>query len=94
MSPVTHIHSLYIHDDIYAYVYKLFVKHVQLFRALFGKYVEDPSFAMYGIMAVSALLLRKGADIHAVAQSGRSPYQILPFLGTLMTILADYDDIM
>ena len=49
---------------------------------------------MYGIIAVAALLLRKGADIHATNHSGRSAYQILPFLATLMTVLADYEDIM
>ena len=49
---------------------------------------------MYGIMGVAALLLRKGADIHTANRNGRSPYQILPFLGTLLTVLADFEDIM
>ena len=49
---------------------------------------------MYGIIAVTALLLRNGADMHAANHSGRTPYHILPFLGTLMTVLADYEDIM
>ena len=66
----------------------------QLHKALFGKYVEDASSVMYGVIAVAALLLRKGADIHQTNKNGRSAYNYLPFLGTLMTVLADYEDIM
>jgi ankyrin repeat protein len=66
----------------------------KLYKALFGKYVNESMSVMYGIMGVAALLLRKGADIHTANRNGRSPYQILPFLGTLLTVLADFEDII
>jgi ankyrin repeat protein len=66
----------------------------KLYKALFGKYVNESTSVMYGIMAVAALLLRKGADIHTTNRNGRSPYQILPFIGTLLTVLADFEDII
>ena len=49
---------------------------------------------MYGIIAVAALLVRKGADIHQNNKNGRSPYHYMPFIATLMTVLADNEDIM
>lgn len=49
---------------------------------------------MHGVIAVAALLLKKGADIHQTNKNGRSAYHFMPFLATLMTVLADYEDIM
>lgn len=66
----------------------------QLHKALFGKSVEDNLHPLYSTIAVAAFLLRKGADIHLKSKSGHSPYQCMPFIATLMTVLADYDDIM
>ena len=76
------------------YIHTCFGCSSQLYKALFGKYVNESMSVMYGIMGVAALLLRKGADIHTANRNGRSPYQILPFLGTLLTVLADFEDIM
>ena len=66
----------------------------QLHKALFGRYLEDTSSAMYGIIAVAALLLKKGADIHQNNKNGRSPYHFMPFIASLMTVLADYEETM
>lgn len=84
-----HIHVICMLIHVHVYTFSL-----QLFKALFGKYVEDTSSMMYGIIAVAALLLRKGADIHQTNKNGRSANNFLPFLGTLMTVLADYEEVM
>ena len=67
---------------------------LQLHKALFGKFLEENMYPLYATIAVTAFLLRKGADIHQANKSGRSPYQYMPFIATLMTVLADYDEIM
>ena len=49
---------------------------------------------MYGIISVAALLIKKGADIHQTNNNGRSAYNFMPFIATLMTVLADYEEVM
>ena len=72
----------------------MYLSFVQLFKALFGKYHEEKPSVMHGTIAVAAFLLKKGADIHQTNKNGRSTYHYMPFVGTLMTVLADYEDVM
>ena len=45
-------------------------------------------------MTVAGFFLRKGADMHIKNKSGCSSLQILPFIATLMTLLAESEHLL
>lgn len=58
-----------------------------------GQLLDNHS-CVYGPINVSAYLLRKGADIHHKNNKGQSPLEFCPYLATLMTVLAENEDLL
>jgi len=58
------------------------------------KLTPDNALPVVTCMTVAGFFLRKGADMHIKNKSGRSSMQILPFIATLMTLLAESEHLL
>lgn len=56
--------------------------------------LPDNKNQLFATITTAAFLLLKGADMHVVAHNGNTAYKHCPYLATLMTVLAENEDLL